>query len=378
MNRLNLLAIASEIRNSVLPEEPMVENKKQDLAAALARLEQGWQELASLLRQQAQPGERTVAAEKFVLLDAAGQPRATLGVNADASCSFILMDANGKFRAWLGVKESGAAFLSLKDEAGRIVFEAADRHHRPGRQGNSPQEPGGPDDSPPASAPEVPGPGLPEPGQAAADLSREMAAPAPGEQPGAGRPASGPAAALEPRLRRLERQQRRLKFFGGVLGALVLAVLAALGTLALRDQPQPVPVVQESLARGQVATQALLIKDEAGSTRAWLGVRGGVPSLELYDRGGKMRTALGLDPDGAPRLALLDGQQRPRLELALGPGEEAGLSLVDREGLLRAALGSIDPKYRVPPYLLERPVSSLVLFNKEGDPVWHAPLKFRR
>jgi len=338
----------------------------QDLAIALARMEQGWQELSRLLREQAQAGNGTITAEKFELVDGDGRPRGSLGVKADGSCGLVLTDQMGRLRAWLGIKDSGAAYLSLKDEAGRIIFEAGGGGPAPREV--SPPESGGTEAAGAARGREEAAPGLVEPRPGAVDLSPEPPTVDLSERPGPGEPGPSPAADLSNRLGRLERQNRRMKLWGGALLVLWLAALAGLGSLAHRARPRP----------GPVATEALAIKSQAGNLQAWLGTRAGVPSLEFYDREGKVRTVLGLGQDGAPRLTLFDGQQRPRAELALGPGEEAGLSLVDQAGLLRAALGIIDPKYQVPPYLQERPVSSLVLFNQEGTPVWHAPLKFRR
>ncbi|HEX9884019.1 MAG TPA: hypothetical protein VGA79_08650, partial [Desulfobaccales bacterium] len=100
--------------------------------------------------------------------------------------------------------------------------------------------------------------------------------------------------------------------------------------------------------------------------------------LDLLDQEGKIRTTLGLNQEGDPLLQLYDRSHKLRAELALTAQGDPGLSLVDQAGRLRLALGSINPRYQAPADTLERPLSSLVLFNQDGVPVWRAPLHWRR
>jgi hypothetical protein len=93
------------------------------LEAILTRLEQGWQELAESLRRQAQSQRRVIEAERFVLLDAAGNPRGQLAVKEDGAAGLSLCDKDERHCAWLEVQEDGSAFLSLKDHYGRIFFQ---------------------------------------------------------------------------------------------------------------------------------------------------------------------------------------------------------------------------------------------------------------
>jgi hypothetical protein len=341
-------------------------SSKKDLTNTLERLEQGWQELSRLLQEQAEQENRTIVAEKFVLADAQGQTRGTLEARPDGSCGLILLDRAGRFRAWFGVKENGNAYLSLKDEMGRVVFEAQDF-----------QSPGIPAAAPAFEAfPATPG----EAAQStAAGSQEETPDPAPAEQsPARGKsvPQGQAADGLMERLEHLEQQSRLMKWLGGMGLALLLAALGLASYATNRilvPKPKPVAVQHE------VTAPALVITGETGAPVARLGSGQNGVRLEFLDHQGGVRASLGLQRDGSPHFGLYDEQQHLRAELALaGPEAEPGLGLVDRAGLLRVALGSIDPRFKVPEYLLERPVSSLVLINKDGDPIWHAPTKWRR
>lgn len=332
-----------------------------DLEAVLTRLESSWQELLQTLRRGSPTRDKTVAAEKLVLVDARGETRGILGVNDDGSSGLVLMDRDGKYRAWLGLKEDGSAYLSLKDHLGRISFEAPPTSRSP-----RPPEVAAPG----PESPEAPDTGesqavlarLEKVGQDLAGLKESVA-----RQGHAVPPDQEQVEAAMRRLEGLERQNRGLKWAGGVIAALLLLTMAGLGFLLHRAQP----------GGGPLTTQTLVITDPAGAPRAWLGARQGAVQLELYDQAGQVRTTLGVGSKGDPGLFMYDGVRKPRAELALTPEGEPGLSLVDADGLLRVALGKINPKYPVPAYTLERPVSSLVLFNKDGNPVWNAPLRWR-
>ena len=179
---------------------------------------------------------------------------------------------------------------------------------------------------------------------------------------------AGPGGLVSRRLERLERQQGRLKLWGGLVAVLWLVALAGLG-LTLTRSPK---------AGGAITAPALTIHDPGGACRAWLGPREGGLYLDLLDRDGKIRTTLGLDKEGDPSLQFYDRGLKLRAELALNPEGEPGLSLVDQAGLLRVALGQVNPRYQVPADTLGRPLSSLVLFNQDGVPVWRAPQRWHR
>lgn len=348
-----------------MPDKP----QDRDLDGVLTQLEQGWQELVQLLRVRDRLRPNLITAEKILLVDGRGETRGWLGLQEDGAYGLALLDQAGRLQAWFGLGEDGTACLTLKDAAGRPVFEtggepraagkssdlAPDRHH-PLSEADSREvlarleqverdlaqfrnlwagaPPG--DASPP---PQVP----------------ERAAPAPEDEVGR-------------RLARVERQGRLLPWAAGVMLVLWLIITAGLGVVLHRTFWQD----------AVVTAQAITLKDLTGLTRVWLGVRDGEVGLELFDPTGKRRTALGVGTGGAPALVLFDGEERLRAQLGLAPDGDPGLNLVDRAGLLRVALGRIDRRYQSPQSPLERPLSSLVLFNQEGIPVWHAPLRWRR
>jgi hypothetical protein len=351
----------------------------RDLAAVLARLEQGWRELAELLQSQPQVGSQVVAAQKFVLVDARGEPRGKLEVKEDGSCGLVLLDEAGKYRAWLGLKEDGSAYLSLKDRFGRICWESPTQERRsagqvspaPGVEPETPGMPPGPDD--PAVLAQIEKLGtevaglrqlLESQGQTA-DLVQEpgRAAPAPGAKAEV-----GPGDPVSRRLEKLEHRHRWLQVWGALVAGLWLAALVGLAFMMHRAPQRSV----------DLTAPALTIHDAGGARRAWLGPRDGGLYLDLLDQEGKIRTTLGLNQEGDPLLQLYDRSHKLRAELALTAAGDPGLSLVDQAGRLRVALGSINPRYQAPADILERPLSSLVLFNQDGVPVWRAPLHWRR
>lgn len=59
-----------------------------------------------------------VRARRFVLVDAAGEVRASLAVRPDGAPGLILLDAAGKPRVVLAVRSDGAPHLTLFDAAG--------------------------------------------------------------------------------------------------------------------------------------------------------------------------------------------------------------------------------------------------------------------
>jgi hypothetical protein len=73
-----------------------------------------------VLAGQAPPEERTVVAERFVLVDSAKKTRAGLRVAHDGAVSFTLLDAQENTRAVLGLRSDGSPLLTLSDKAGDV------------------------------------------------------------------------------------------------------------------------------------------------------------------------------------------------------------------------------------------------------------------
>ena len=109
----------------------------ESLARRLARLERENRWLKRLgtvlavaaaaggLMGQVQPTAGTVESQRFVVKDAAGQPRAVLGATADGSI-FELYDKDGDRRAAMGIATDGSATLSLmtKGDKGGVWISA--------------------------------------------------------------------------------------------------------------------------------------------------------------------------------------------------------------------------------------------------------------
>ena len=68
-------------------------------------------------------GEKVVEAERFVLLDSSGQPRAVLAV-AKGGSGLYLYDNKGKLRAGLVGGVADETGLSLYDKAGKVIWRA--------------------------------------------------------------------------------------------------------------------------------------------------------------------------------------------------------------------------------------------------------------
>jgi hypothetical protein len=341
----------------------------QELEAVLGRLEKGWEELTELLKGESAGTSGVMEAEKYVLLDGAGQVRGRLGVNDDGSSGLVLNDPQGRHRAWLGLNPDGSAYLSLKDRFGRIFFEAQES---PGSQ--APATPGagrGNSEAPPLGSQAV----MARLEEIEADLAglKELVLEktrAPATPPEEGAPQTVPPENWIEQLARVERQNRRLKVAGSLGFALVVIALAGLAFLPGRAAQSPAP-------GSLLEAEALVIRGQGGGPRLWLGQREGQARLELCDQQGQVRAVLGLGPEGDPALALYDRSRKPRAELGLAPDGEPGLNLLDGAGTLRAAVGGINPKYQEPEAPLSRPIASLSLFNEDGRPVWLAPRRWR-
>jgi hypothetical protein len=366
------------------------------MESVLARMEEGWQELAKLLRGRSQQvNAKLVEAEKFTLVDPRGEPRGKLEWKEDGSAGLVLLDPDGKHRAWLGLKEDGSAYLTLKDRFGRILWESP---QEPRRAGEAPPVTGGEPESRPPSpevmekleklADELAGLRARfEQNLKAREQGEEVQAAAPA--PASGEMTTGEGLRLKLRLEQLERQQNRLKVWSGLLSGLLLVALAGL-VFTVVQKPTPVQVASQPAAPpplevsapapvGEVTARTLTIQDPAGgAAQARLGARDGGLYLDLLDKDGQVRTVLGLDKAGDPSLQLYDRSHKLRAELALDPQGDPGLSLTDQADLLRVALGRPGPRYQMPAELEDRPLDSLVLINQDGVPVWRAPLRWRR
>ncbi len=334
--------------------------ESHDLEAVLARLEKDWQQLAQLIRTPASSSSPMLEAEKFLLKDATGRPRAELRLTSEGGAALILSDAEGRSRAQLGLNDQGGAYLTLRDQYGGIIFQAPDGPR-------APQTPGEAGEVRPALDPSLSA-RLEQLGGDLDALRELLHGPVPEAPP---EPLQAPAAEAEPglkdRLARVERQVRAWKRTGAAALTLGLLALAGLGLTLSRGQWQG----------GPVAAPAFILQGPAGTTLARLGAPEGQPRLDLLDQAGKVRATLGLEAGGTPGLKLCDPQEKPRAELALGPEGEVALNLRDENGQLRTALGNVGPQNLGPAATMVRDTSSLALFDEKGRLIWLAPRRWR-
>jgi hypothetical protein len=224
------------------------------------------------------------------------------------------------------VNQAGEAFLELKDKRGEISFKVPAATPGSEAPAVSPALPPS-DVTPDASAPSLgseraaPQPAIPVAAVGASERSPEASpvipSPLPGWEPGF------VDTALHDRLEALEHQNQGRRFFRTVLLGLLAVILATQTFLFFRPQSPS----------GSLEVQNLMVRDQNGAIRAWLGEKNGKLALDLKDRQGKLRAALGLGADGSPALVLYDEKQRVRAELQLWPNGEPRLTLRDKSSL---------------------------------------------
>ena len=124
---------------------------------------------------------------------------------------------------------------------------------------------------------------------------------------------------------RLERQLRTLKL---ALGATVLVV----GGLALTGWVSP----QDET----VTATRFMVLDGDGIPRGMFGVLadGASVGMMFTDLAGTKRIELSTDPDGSPRVALWDDQERLRADIGMNTDGSARIGLADQSETGRAAL----------------------------------------
>jgi hypothetical protein len=94
--------------------------------------------------------------------------------------------------------------------------------------------------------------------------------------------------------------------------------------------------------------------------------------LRLVDKDGKVRGLLSVDSDGNPNFFLHDKSEKGGIVLAIDPNGSS-VRVLDENGNSRAVLGSTDLKKTRSGYVEKRPLSSLVLLDKNKDVVWKSP-----
>lgn len=151
-------------------------------------------------------------------------------------------------------------------------------------------------------------------------------------------------AALEQRVARLERQNRRLKQAGAA--ALILAGVVVLTGGQRGAQDRPAGPEQWAVRDGQGTERAVLgmtadgpalrLRDAGGKDRLWLGVVKDVPGLVLYDAQGRRRASLSSGPR-ALRLTIYDDARQRQAWLVMSP-TSLGLHLTGTKEARHAGL----------------------------------------
>lgn len=109
-----------------------------------------------------------------------------------------------------------------------------------------------------------------------------------------------------------------------------------------------------------IRTEQYILTDSGGTTRAVLGMAGGLPCLRFFDQCGKRRAGWTIQDDGSsivrfydpeekptgifrvlaegPSLAIEDAQGRSKVDMAVGPDGAPGFFLSDRGGRPRVVV----------------------------------------
>ena len=142
------------------------------------------------------------------------------------------------------------------------------------------------------------------------------------------------------RLETLEKQNRRLK----QAVALFMIFVSSLVLMSAAGH------------KGRtVEAQQIALKDEAGNTRAILGMRSAGPGLALYDGNGDKVQALLTVLSTGPVLGLYDADGTARVLLGVTP-KGATLTFNDPEGKLRAEMG------------FSAEAAHVTFFDRDGNP----------
>jgi len=207
-------------------------------------------------------------------------------------------------------------------------------------------------------------------------------------------------------MKRLARVERKVRRCRAALAGVALVVAAGVGApllVAAAKVPETIRAKRFQVVDDAGAVRAVLamdgdnvglgLFDTADKPRAKLATAGDDVGLNLFDKAGKLRAGLGtvgdnaslsfFDTAGKPRAALatvgddvslgfLDKAGKVRALLATINGD-VGLHLLDKAGKPRAELGNTELSLLETGSPEHRPVSSLVLFRKNGKVLWQAP-----
>lgn len=171
---------------------------------------------------------------------------------------------------------------------------------------------------------------------------------------------------------------------------LILALVAGVlgGTLSSKifwgqeEKPEDLDL------RKVIVANEIHLVDPQGKARWVLAFsKDGEPSVTFVNKEGWAPMAMGVNRNGfpffnmilqprkggGPSLTLMDGRMKNRAVLGLWEDGEPYLRLLDRNGQVRATLGSTVLRDSLTGSSVRRPCSSLVLFDEKGKIIWSAP-----
>lgn len=139
------------------------------------------------------------------------------------------------------------------------------------------------------------------------------------------------------RLDYLERQNRLLRTWAGIVGLIVIAFLLRASPLVSQEKP------------GKVEATAFVLRDDEGRIRATLsGLNGGGAAVSFYDTKKHLRLLVGMNAGGQPSIQLNDAKEVGRAVLGLDEFDAPGCDLNDRQGRRRVRLNVADQQGEQP------------------------------
>ncbi len=137
---------------------------------------------------------------------------------------------------------------------------------------------------------------------------------------------------IQERVARLERENRVFRYVAGL--AVLIGGVALLTAFTATDGG----------AIGsfkQVDCGHIVIRDNDGQMRAWLGIAEGGPRIIFFDQSGQQRMGVGMTREGLPAVGIFDVGENPRMVLGMMEGWP-GLVMRDPQGRKRVAIFSRD------------------------------------
>ncbi len=171
---------------------------------------------------------------------------------------------------------------------------------------------------------------------------------------------------------------------------LILALIAGVigGALSSKIFWRQEGTPEDLELRKVIVANEIHLVDQDGKARWVLAIsRDGEASVTFVNKDGWAPMAMGVNRNGlpffnmilqpgkgaGPSLALMDGGMKNRAVLGLWEDGEPYLRLLDRNGQVRASLGSTVLRDSLTGSSVRRPCSSLVLFDEKGKIIWSAP-----